>query len=411
MLSGSIVPQSVQGVSHASPLRQAVSPFRDTPYVETLFDDESKWDNGEDIQVSTEKSRTVGKSLKIRSTNGNTKQVTVNFSKPVNLLSEFLRFHSLIENRDSLDLLRVFFFNAKGYGSNVFYSGDFKEGEWVNTFLGVSGRRENWSDSPNGIDDFKTVTSIRLDLRSKPDQECTLFIDNLFKFKNQLQKPLITISFDDGFLTDLTVAKPAMDKYGFRGATFIAHDRHAYSNSLKMAGMKELYEAGWDVSHHGWNHIEANAHPIETVEQDFKDCYDWLINNGFYRSAHFIAYPHGQANKAVKNVARKHCSLGRGGDRNGEPTALQTLPVVDNMSISSQDGDNMSVAAIKAQIDLCKKTNRWYNLFFHLLADQPGNMSPAGFREIIDYIYEQGLTVVTYSDMMIGVPENIYSKL
>jgi len=71
-------------------------------------------------------------------------------------------------------------------------------------------------------------------------------------------RPVITFSFDDGNITDITQAKPILDRYSFRATTHIIRDLVDGTNYLTKENIKDLYRAGWDIAGHGsYSHYDT----------------------------------------------------------------------------------------------------------------------------------------------------------
>ena len=82
-------------------------------------------------------------------------------------------------------------------------------------------------------------------------------------------KPIL-LTFDDTDLEQFTIAKPEMEKYGFRGTYFImtvSLDRPRY---MSKAQVKELAAAGHTIGSHTWDHKNVKKYTAAdwTIEID-----------------------------------------------------------------------------------------------------------------------------------------------
>ncbi|MEP7279610.1 MAG: polysaccharide deacetylase family protein [Bacteroidota bacterium] len=64
----------------------------------------------------------------------------------------------------------------------------------------------------------------------------------------------IMLTFDDTDLAQYTIAKPAMEKYGFKGMFFIMTVSLGRPNYMSRAQVKELSDAGHEIGSHTWDH-------------------------------------------------------------------------------------------------------------------------------------------------------------
>lgn len=108
-------------------------------------------------------------------------------------------------------------------------------------------------------------------------------------------KPVL-LTFDDTDLEQFTVAKPEMEKYGFKGTYFImtvSLDRQRY---MSKAQVKELAEAGHTIGSHTWDHKNVKKYTAAdwTIEID-KPTRQLEAITG--KPIKYFAYPFGLWNK------------------------------------------------------------------------------------------------------------------
>lgn len=74
-----------------------------------------------------------------------------------------------------------------------------------------------------------------------------------------LSKPIITLTFDDGYESSYTNVLPILNKYGFKSTQFIVSDFINQPGSLTNAQIKSLYDAGNEIGAH------SKSHPVMTA--------------------------------------------------------------------------------------------------------------------------------------------------
>jgi peptidoglycan/xylan/chitin deacetylase (PgdA/CDA1 family) len=117
-------------------------------------------------------------------------------------------------------------------------------------------------------------------------------------------KPIM-LTFDDTDLPQYTIAKPAMEKYGFTGMFFIMTVSLGRPNYMSRQQVKELSDAGNEIGSHTWDH--------KNIRQ-FTDA-DWAIQidkptktletiTG--KTIKYFAYPFGLWNDAAIPQLKAH---------------------------------------------------------------------------------------------------------
>ena len=91
-----------------------------------------------------------------------------------------------------------------------------------------------------------------------------------------LDRPDVSISFDDGNRSDLDIAYPALKERNL-GATFFAlAGRLGDSASLNPVDLRELRAHGMGVGTHGWSHIPWTRLSPADVVREFSDARELL---------------------------------------------------------------------------------------------------------------------------------------
>ena len=117
-------------------------------------------------------------------------------------------------------------------------------------------------------------------------------------------KPVM-LTFDDTDLPQYTIAKPAMEKYGFRGLFFIMTVSLGRPNYMSRAQVKDLSDAGNEIGSHTWDHKNIKK---------FTDA-DWSVQidkptktleNITGKKIKYFAYPFGLWNEAAIAPLKAH---------------------------------------------------------------------------------------------------------
>ena len=123
------------------------------------------------------------------------------------------------------------------------------------------------------------------DIQSLSDEDdYFLSNDNSDKEKGQLTNDdkIVILMFDRGYKSIFSMAKPIMDKYGFKASIFIACDYVNDGDGMDWDQVRELYQNGYDIQSHGLEHKRLtelkSSSEIDTVVSGGKDC---LEEQGF----------------------------------------------------------------------------------------------------------------------------------
>jgi peptidoglycan/xylan/chitin deacetylase (PgdA/CDA1 family) len=227
-------------------------------------------------------------------------------------------------------------------------------------------------------------------------------------------RPKAIIAFDDGW-SNILNAKPIMDKNEQAGTVFAIAGAGAgltiagyegASNYLTLSELQMLYEAGWDISNHGYTHRDLSFLSTEDLEYEVNAAHDWLVANGFVRSAHLFAYPYGSYNNTVIDVVREHHSLAR-------TLVYGTYqPHLSNFDSNIQYKlktflvtNTTSVQAIKNRIDSAILQNGLIILTFHQIVNEDAiyetQYLTSQFEEVSNYLKsrEADIDVITLSSL------------
>lgn len=102
------------------------------------------------------------------------------------------------------------------------------------------------------VEDFRSQLGILRDkgFRAITTRELADYLSNA----KDIPERSVVITFDDGYKSVLTVAKPILDEFGFRASIFLITDSVGAKRNLSWDDVKQLAAAGWDVGSHTVTH-------------------------------------------------------------------------------------------------------------------------------------------------------------
>jgi peptidoglycan/xylan/chitin deacetylase (PgdA/CDA1 family) len=136
----------------------------------------------------------------------------------------------------------------------------------------------------------------------------TISADQLYAYLTtgaSLPSRPVMLTFDDTDLPQYTIAKPAMEKYGFRGLFFIMTVSLGRPNYMSRAQVKELSDAGNEIGSHTWDHKNikhfTDADWTTQIDKPTK-----TLESITGRSIKYFAYPFGLWNDAAITPLKTH---------------------------------------------------------------------------------------------------------
>lgn len=122
------------------------------------------------------------------------------------------------------------------------------------------------------------------------------------------RKPIV-LSFDDGYLSDVTVALPVLRRRGWPGVLNLEVANLKPVWGTRPAGVRRLIRAGWEIDAHTLTHPDlTTVGPTELWRQ--VDGSRVAIRRAFHVPVDFFCYPSGRYDAAVEDAVRRAGFLG-----------------------------------------------------------------------------------------------------
>jgi hypothetical protein len=132
---------------------------------------------------------------------------------------------------------------------------------------------------------------------------------------NNNNNKLAIINFDDGWEDQYTIAKPILDKYGFKASYFVVCNYVGGRDRMSWQDIETLHNEGFDIESHSMNH---NIHdPASVSDNTFnfeigqsKQC---LADHGIDATVYGYPFNKGFKIPRVVNIVAKYYNLARTG--------------------------------------------------------------------------------------------------
>lgn len=204
--------------------------------------------------------------------------------------------------------------------------------------------------------------------------------------KISLDKPVLSMTFDDCPASAATTGADILEAHGVRGGYYIASSLIGEPSHMGVMADAELLEKlsarGHEIAAHSHSHFDCSRNAPDLVEEDVQknlDFLDRLTNVSFVDS---FAYPYGETSFASKRRLAKHFTNLRGllpGINSG---------MVDRAQLRAYEIDRSPQTferAMNALDRLSRGTPGWMIAFTHDVSETPSDfgMTPSQLDELI----------------------------
>ena len=247
---------------------------------------------------------------------------------------------------------------------------------------------------------------------------------------NNTNQKVVILTFDDGYKSQYSNAKPILDKYGFK-ATFSIVCNYVGNGDNRMTWeeIKSLQQEGHGIASHTMNHDDLSKLPPQTVEYEVAQSKQCLLDQGINPKSFAYPFNGGSDDPNVLNIVASHYDLARtatgplaflscGDDSNcttnkysimgwshdseKKNNAYNDQQMLDRFVqvVNSQNGYNTNgVNAVPILIwHKIDNTNEEYSTSMDL------------FEAEMKYLYDNGFTVLTMADLVYDEGSN-YLKI
>jgi peptidoglycan/xylan/chitin deacetylase (PgdA/CDA1 family) len=251
----------------------------------------------------------------------------------------------------------------------------------------------------------------------------------------------VVLTFDDGWKSQYSNAKPILDAYGFKASFSIICEDVGKLDHMNWEELNTLEDEGHDIGSHSMTHRSLTEMPPEEMMFEVSGSKQCLIDNGI-EDINYFSYPknEGSADKAVIETVSQHYDLAKtandplmylhcDGFKESTQTDCKTytedgeLTFVNRYSMMgwSHDSDRireslddsqtlqMFVEVMNSATDYNKDkgiVNAIPIIIYHKIDNTGGNYSTSLdlFESEMRYLNENGFTVLNMADL--GYDEN-----
>lgn len=207
-------------------------------------------------------------------------------------------------------------------------------------------------------------------------------------------RPLVTLSFDDGFATMYSQAMPLLQKYNLSSTQFIVTGLVGTSGYLTQAQVVALNAAGNEIASHTVTHsnllTETAAQVTTELQQSQATLQSWLGGTAVSE----LAFPEGMYSGSILNQTKTYYQASRGVEAG--------LNSKDNFNAYDLKAEDVYSTTTTAQINdwvaQAQATNTWLVLVYHAVDPTDTSIyaiTPAQLDAQLAAIKQSGVAVVT----------------
>ena len=211
---------------------------------------------------------------------------------------------------------------------------------------------------------------------------------------SQLALGMVSLDFDDGWLSAYQNAYPILKTAGFKSTYCIFTDAfNDPADYMTLAQARTLYTTGNEICSHSVTHSDLTTMSAAQLANEINGSKTWFAQNGILTTT--FAYPYGTYNTsietAIKNAGYTAARSSDSGynDKASDKYALRIYSVENTTTIDQ----------IKAQINYAQQNKVWLVLLFHqVLPNTAGaqySTTPTVIQQMTAYLTSQKVTVLT----------------
>jgi peptidoglycan/xylan/chitin deacetylase (PgdA/CDA1 family) len=128
---------------------------------------------------------------------------------------------------------------------------------------------------------------------------------------NNNNNKAVILTFDDGYKSQYTNAKPILDKYGYKATFYIICNDVENNGQLKWEDITALYKEGHDIGSHTMNHADLSQTSKKETQYEIGESKQCLLDHGINATSFAYPFNGGSDEAAVVNTVAKYYDIAR----------------------------------------------------------------------------------------------------
>lgn len=214
-----------------------------------------------------------------------------------------------------------------------------------------------------------------------------------------IDKPTITITFDDGFRSQYEIAYPILEKYGLVATTYITTEIINYPLYSSIIDFRILKKSGWEIGSHTLKHDDLTKVSDDSLVLNLekpKEFLDYKLKT----SVTSFSSPYGAYNdKVIEEVEKRYETHVNAWSSN---KGINDINFFDPYNIHRLDvTEDVSASEVCRTVENLHD-NEWFVILFHNIRTPVEGFwdnTPEKFEEIIKCIDRNNVDVRNVSEM------------
>ncbi|WP_104164861.1 polysaccharide deacetylase family protein [Arthrobacter sp. SX1312] len=175
-------------------------------------------------------------------------------------------------------------------------------------------------------------------------------------------KPMVSITFDDGWESVYDRALPLLDKHGFRSTQYVNPTSLETPNFMTAAEVRGLHEAGHEIAAHSYSHVDLTSINAERLEEEMRRNEEALNDAGL--GTDNLAPPFGRSDPQVDWYASQYFTTVRGTD-----VGINTRQSIDPSDLKVfYVTDETTPELLREALAETDRVNGWLILVYHQIS-------------------------------------------
>ncbi|MFE7629063.1 polysaccharide deacetylase family protein [Kocuria sp. NPDC057446] len=175
-------------------------------------------------------------------------------------------------------------------------------------------------------------------------------------------RPMVSITFDDGWQSVYDRALPLLDEYGFRSTQYVNASSIETAEFMTAAELRQMHEAGHEIAAHSYEHVDLTSIGADRLDEQLRRSEEMLAAAGL--GTDDLAPPYGRSDPQVDWYASKYFDLVRG-TKHGINTRQNLEPHDLTVFYVTNETTPDELASALAETS---RVNGWLILVYHQIA-------------------------------------------
>lgn len=210
----------------------------------------------------------------------------------------------------------------------------------------------------------------------------------------------VMLTFDDAVGSQYENAFPLFEERDMQAVAAVVPDSLNREGRLSIDQLREMRDAGWDISSHPEGPAFREFEDPDAIQQDIEDAYEYLNNRGFPEGARHMFVPYHNTNEEIVEITREYHELSS--YFGGSPNAV---PFTDPHHLSRVNMFDLD--AFTSMIDIAAEYNQLAIGLAHGVVpkseienDPHADMTTEQLEKLLTYIENSNVQLITASDLL-----------